>query len=178
MKNQGQEFRNLIFAAVLAVVLIYMVLCIQFEDLVVPLSIMLTVPLCVSGVILAIFISAVPFSVMAGVGALMLIGIAVKNGVLLIENTLQKRETGMDREAAILKACPERMRPVFITAFSAILAMIPIVVKGELEAPMAVAVIGGLFASTMMTLLVVPTAYVILDDFRSKFSKRRDRVQL
>ena len=177
MKNQGQEFRNLIFAAVLAVVLIYMVLCIQFEDLVVPLSIMLTVPLCVSGVILAIFISAVPFSVMAGVGALMLIGIAVKNGVLLIENTLQKRETGMDREAAILKACPERMRPVFITAFSAILAMIPIMVKGELEAPMAVAVIGGLFASTMMTLLVVPTAYLILDDFRSKFSKRRDRVQ-
>jgi HAE1 family hydrophobic/amphiphilic exporter-1 len=113
---------------------------------------------------------------MAGVGGLLLIGIAVKNGVLLIENTLQAREEGMGREEALLKACPERMRPVFITAFSAILAMIPIVIKGELEAPMAVAVIGGLFASTMMTLLVVPMAYLILDDFRAKFFHRRDRV--
>ncbi|MFA5506481.1 MAG: efflux RND transporter permease subunit [Vulcanimicrobiota bacterium] len=176
MKAEGAEFNRLAFAALLAVVLIYMVLCIQFEDLVVPLSIMLTVPLCISGVILAVFLTAVPFSIMAGVGALLLIGIAVKNGILLIENTLQARDAGMEREAALLKACPERLRPIFITAFSAILAMVPVALKGELEAPMAVAVIGGLLASTMMTLLVVPSAYLILDNFRSRYFQRIERV--
>lgn len=175
MKSEGQEFRNLSYACLLAVVLIYMVLCIQFEDLFVPLSIMLTVPLCVSGTILAIFLSALPFSIMAGVGALLLIGIAVKNGILLIENTLQARDQGMGREEALLKACPERLRPIFITAFSAILGMVPIAIRGELEAPMAVAVIGGLLASTLMTLLVVPISYLIIDDFRSRFLERRER---
>ena len=175
MKNEGNEFNRLLFASLLALALIYMVLCIQFEDLIVPLSIMLTVPLCTSGVILAIFLTAVPFTVMAGVGAMLLIGIAVKNGILLIENTLQARDSGMEREEALLKACPERLRPIFITAFSAILAMVPVAFKGELEAPMAVAVIGGLLASTMMTLLVVPTAYSLLDDFRSRYFKRIER---
>lgn len=175
MKSEGGEFSKLTFAAVLAIVLIYMVLCIQFEDLLVPLAIMLTVPLCVSGTILAVFLTAVPFSVMAGVGALLLIGIAVKNGILLLENTLQAQDAGMPREEALLKACPERLRPIFITAFSAILGMVPIAVKGELEAPMAVAVIGGLLASTLMTLLVVPVAYVYLDDFRNRFQTRRVR---
>jgi hydrophobic/amphiphilic exporter-1 (mainly G- bacteria), HAE1 family len=176
IKAEGREFNRLGFAAVLAMVLIYMVLCVQFEDLIVPLSIMLTVPLCTSGVILAVFLTAVPFTIMAGVGALLLIGIAVKNGILLIENTLQSRDAGMNREEALLKACPERLRPIFITAFSAIFAMIPIAMKGELEAPMAVAVIGGLLASTMMTLLVVPCAYLILDDFRSRHFQRIERV--
>ncbi len=173
LKNEGREFNNLAFAALLAVVLIYMLLCIQFEDLIVPLSIMLTVPLCISGVLLAVFLTAVPFSIMAGVGSLLLIGIAVKNGILLIENTLQARAKGMPREEALLQACPERLRPIFITAFSAILAMIPVAFKGELEAPMAVAVIGGLLASTLMTLLVVPVAYTLFDDLREKIVGRR-----
>lgn len=175
MKSEGGEFSKLAFAACLAVVLIYMVLCIQFEDLLVPLSIMLTVPLCVSGVILAIFLSGVPFSIMAGVGSLLLIGVAVKNGILLIENTLQAREAGLLREEALLEACPERLRPVLITALSAIFAMIPVALKGELEAPLAIAVIGGLLASTFMTLLVVPMAYLYLDDFRQRFGERRSR---
>lgn len=175
MKSEGGEFGKLAFAAALAIVLIYMLLCIQFEDILVPLAIMLTVPLCVSGTILAVFLTGVPFSIMAGIGALLLIGIAVKNGILLLENTLQAQDRGLPRDEAILSACPERLRPIFITAFSAILAMIPIAVKGELEAPMAVAVIGGLFASTMMTLLVVPVAYIYLDDFRSRYGSRRAR---
>ena len=175
MKSEGQEFNKLAFAAGLAIILIYMVLCIQFEDLIVPLSIMLTVPLCISGVLLAVFLTAVPFSIMAGVGCLLLIGVAVKNGILLIENTLQARDAGLPRDEALLEACPERLRPVLITALSAILAMVPIAIKGELEAPMAVAVIGGLLASTFMTLLVVPMAYRILDDLRSQYGARRER---
>lgn len=174
MKRQSGEFQKLAFAGCLAVVLIYMLLCIQFESVVVPLSILLSVPLCIIGVILALFLTATPFSVMAGVGCLLLVGIAVKNGILLIENTLQARERGMPREEALLFACPERLRPILMTAFAAMLGMIPIAVRGELEAPMAVAVIGGLFASTLLTLLVVPLAYVLIDDLQARFRRGRD----
>lgn len=93
-------------------------------------------------------------------------------GILLIENTLQAREAGMSREEALLHACPERLRPILMTAFSAMLGMVPIALRGELEAPMAVAVIGGLFASTMLTLLVVPLAYVLFDNIESRLRKR------
>lgn len=166
MKKQNEEFSKLAFAAALAVVLIYMLLCIQFESIVVPFSIILCVPLCILGVVLSLFLTATPFSVMAGVGCLLLIGIAVKNGILLIENTLQSIDAGMPRREALLHACPERLRPIFMTAFSAILGMVPIAVRGALEAPMAVAVIGGLFASTLLTLLIVPMAYVVIDDLQ------------
>lgn len=172
MKAQSGEFTKLAFAGALAVVLIYMLLCIQFENLLVPLAILLSVPLCVIGVILSLFLAAIPFSVMAGVGCLLLVGIAVKNGILLIENTLQARERGMKREEALLHACPERLRPILMTAFAAILGMIPIAARGELEAPMAVAVIGGLFASTMLTLIIVPLAYTLLDDFQRRVQGR------
>ncbi len=172
MKRQSGEFQKLAFAGALAVVLIYMLLCIQFENVIVPLSILLSVPLCIVGVVLSLFLAAIPFSVMAGVGCLMLVGIAVKNGILLIENTLQARETGMSREDALLHACPERLRPILMTAFAAILGMIPIALRGELEAPMAVAVIGGLFASTMLTLLVVPLAYVMFDNLETRWRQR------
>lgn len=177
MKNQGNEFRKLGFAAILAVALIYMLLCIQFENLIVPLSILLSVPLCSLGIFLALFLTGTPFSVMAGVGCLMLIGIAVKNGILLIENTLQAQDRGMPREEALLFACPERLRPILITALAAILGMIPIATRGrggELEAPMAIAVIGGLLASTLLTLFVVPLAYITLDNFERRWFKKND----
>lgn len=171
MKRQSGEFEKLLFAGLLAIVLIYMLLCIQFESVVVPLSIILSVPLCIVGVVLSLFLTAIPFSVMAGVGCLLLVGIAVKNGILLVENTLQAREQGMSREQALLHACPERLRPILMTAFAAMLGMIPIALRGELEAPMAVAVIGGLFASTLLTLLVVPLAYGLFDDLQARFSR-------
>lgn len=174
MKQQSGEFQKLLFAGILAVVLIYMLLCIQFESVVIPLSILLSVPLCVIGVVLSLFLTAIPFSVMAGVGCLMLVGIVVKNGILLVENTLQARARGMSREEALLHACPERLRPILMTAFAAILGMIPIALRGELEAPMAVAVIGGLFASTMLTLLVVPLAYVMFDNLEMRWRRRND----
>ncbi len=176
MKAQGQEFRKLAFSIILAVILVYMLLAIQFEDLFIPLSIILSVPLCIVGVILALFLTNTPFSIMAGVGCLLLIGIAVKNGILLIENTLQAREAGRERTDALLYACPERLRPILITAFSAILCMVPVAIKGELEGPMAVAVIGGLLASTLLTLFIVPAAYILLDDLRSRFLTRSSRV--
>ena len=174
MKSQNKEFAKLGLVVVLAIMLIYMLLCIQFENLVVPFAIMLSVPLCSLGILLALFITATPFSVMAGVGCLLLVGIAVKNGILLIENTLRSRAAGMEREQALLHACPARLRPILITALAAMLGMFPIAVRGrggELEAPMAIAVIGGLFVSTALTLFVVPMAYLVLDDLENRFFK-------
>lgn len=169
-KSQSSEFQKLGFAVVLAIVLIYMLLCIQFENVIIPLSILLSVPLCVVGVLLALFLTARPFSVMAGVGCLMLVGIAVKNGILLIENTIQARERGLNREQALLHACPERLRPILITALAAILGMLPIAMRGrggEMESPMAIAVVGGLLASSLLTLFIVPMAYLTFDDIQN-----------
>ncbi|MBX3169923.1 MAG: efflux RND transporter permease subunit [Candidatus Eremiobacteraeota bacterium] len=176
MKAQSAEFGRLWLAGALAVMLIYMLLCIQFENLIVPLSIMMSVPLCTMGIVLALFLTGTPFSVMSGVGCLLLVGISVKNGILLIENTLQARDRGLDREAALLEACPTRLRPILITALAAMLGMVPIAMRGrggELEAPMAITVIGGLFVSTLLTLVVVPMAYLLLDDFERRFFKQR-----
>lgn len=176
MKAQSAEFARLWLAGALAVMLIYMLLCIQFENLIVPLSIMMSVPLCTMGIVLALFLTGTPFSIMAGVGCLLLVGISVKNGILLIENTLQARDRGLEREAALLEACPTRLRPILITALAAMLGMVPIALRGrggELEAPMAITVIGGLFVSTMLTLVVVPMAYLLLDDFEQRFFKKR-----
>ena len=176
MKSQSAEFARLWLAGGLAVMLIYMLLCIQFENLVVPLSIMLSVPLCTMGIVLALFLTGTPFSVMSGVGCLLLVGISVKNGILLIENTLQARDRGLDRESALLEACPTRLRPILITALAAMLGMVPIALRGrggELEAPMAITVIGGLFVSTLLTLVVVPMAYLLLDDLEMRFFKKR-----
>jgi HAE1 family hydrophobic/amphiphilic exporter-1 len=176
MKAQTQEMRSLGMAVVLAIVLIYMLLCIQFENLIIPLSIMLSVPLCLLGVVLGLFFSGTSFSVMAGIGCLMLVGIAVKNGILLVEHTVQERAHGLAAEAALLKACPSRLRPILITAGAAILGMVPIALRGrggEMEAPMAIAIIGGLFASTLLTLVIVPMAYLIFDDLENRFFKKR-----
>ncbi|ODT81413.1 hypothetical protein ABS71_00415 [bacterium SCN 62-11] len=176
MKSQSAEFARLWLAGALAIMLIYMLLCIQFENLIVPLSIMMSVPLCTMGIVLALFLTGTPFSVMSGVGCLLLVGISVKNGILLIENTLQARDRGMSREDALLEACPTRLRPILITALAAMLGMVPIAMRGrggELEAPMAITVIGGLFVSTMLTLVVVPMAYLLLDDFEQRFFKKR-----
>lgn len=178
MQEQQQEFGRLGFISVLAVVLIYMLLCIQFESLIIPLSIMMCVPLCFIGIFLALFLSGTSFSVMAGVGCLMLIGIAVKNGILLVENTEQARERGLKREEALLEACPTRLRPILITALAAMLGMVPIALRGrggELEAPMAISVIGGLFASTVLTLFVVPTAYLLFDDLEKRLFKGKHK---
>ena len=176
MKTQNAEFARLWLAGALAIMLIYMLLCIQFENLIVPLSIMMSVPLCTMGIVLALFLTGTPFSIMSGVGCLLLVGISVKNGILLIENTLQLRDQGRGREEALLEACPTRLRPILITALAAMLGMVPIAMRGrggELEAPMAITVIGGLFVSTVLTLVVVPMAYLLLDDFEQRFFKKR-----
>lgn len=167
-RRKAEEFSGLGLSVVLAVALIYMLLASQFESFIYPLVVLTTVPLCVVGVILALFLSNRSFGLTAFVGLLMLIGIVVKNGILLVDYTNQLRGRGMNRDDAILLASPTRLRPILMTSVSAMLGMLPIALSlgaaSELQAPLATVVIGGLATSTLLTLFVVPIVYTFFDD--------------
>lgn len=174
-KRGAQEFSGLGLAVFMAIALIYMLLASQFESFVYPLIVLTSVPLCAIGVILAFFLSGRSFGLTAFVGLLMLIGIVVKNGILLVDYTNQLRGRGFNRDEAILTAGPTRLRPILMTAFAAVLGMLPLALgigKGsELQSPLATAVVGGLMTSTFLTLFIVPVVYTIFDDLAKRFRK-------
>ena len=171
-KQRAEEFGGMWVTVLLAIAIIYMLLASQFESLIHPLTILLSVPLAAAGVMLALFLTNRAFGLTAFIGVLMLVGIVVKNGILLVDYTNVLRGRGMGRNEALLTAGPTRLRPILMTASAAILGMLPIALgvgKGsEIQSPMATAVIGGLITSTFLTLLVVPTVYTLLDDTISR----------
>jgi HAE1 family hydrophobic/amphiphilic exporter-1 len=164
-----ESFQNLFFALFLAVIMIYMVLAAQFEHFIHPFTIMLSVPLSIVGALGALVTFQMTLSIFAMIGIIMLMGLATKNGILLVDytNTLRRRD-GMERGAAILKAGPTRLRPILMTTFAMIFGMLPTALGSgsgsETRGPMAIAVIGGLTTSTILTLVVVPVVYTLLDD--------------
>jgi len=171
-QRQAQEFGGMGLAVLLAIGIIYMLLAAQFESFTHPLSIMLSVPLAGAGVILGLFLTGRSFGLTALIGMLMLVGIVVKNGILLVDYTNTLRKRGMKRNEAVLTASPTRLRPILMTASAAMLGMLPIAMAlgqgSEIQAPMATAVIGGLMTSTFLTLFVVPVVYTLLDDLTSR----------
>lgn len=178
-QDAAKEFSGLGLAVFLAIALIYMLLATQFESFVYPLIVLTSVPLCAIGLVLALFITDRSFGLTAFIGLLMLIGIVVKNGILLVEYTNQLRARGLSRDEAILTASPTRLRPILMTTLAAILGMLPLALGigsgSEMYVPLATAVIGGLATSTMLTLFIVPTVYTFFDDLARKFRKdKRD----
>jgi len=173
-----ESFSSLGFALLLGILLVYMVMASQFESLFHPFVIMFTIPMAFIGVVLAFIITGKTFCVTAFIGVILLAGIVVKNGIVLVDyiNTLRKR--GLSRQEAILQAGPVRLRPVLMTALAAMLGMVPIALGtgegGELDSPLAVAVIGGLFVATFLTLVIVPVIYTVLEDLGGRF---RDRLR-
>ncbi len=165
-------FQQLGLALALAIVLIYMVMAAQFESLIYPFIIMFTIPLAFSGGALGLFLTGRSLGVTALIGVIILSGIVVNNGIVLIDyiNTLRKQ--GMERREAIETAGPIRLRPILMTSLTTILGLIPITLGigegAELMAPMGSVVIGGLILSTVLTLVVVPVMYTILDDMSQK----------
>lgn len=174
-KQQSQEFSGMGIAIALAIGLIYMLLAAQFESFVHPLTILCSVPVSAVGVLLALFLTGRSFGLTALIGMLMLVGIVVKNGILLVDYTNLLRRQGMARNEAVEQAGPIRLRPILMTSSAAILGMIPIALalgKGsETNAPMATVVIGGLLTSTFLTLFVIPTVYTLFDDLGRRFRK-------
>lgn len=169
-------FQQLGLALGLAIILIYMVMAAQFESLIYPFIIMFTIPLAFSGGALGLFLTGRSLGVTALIGVIILSGIVVNNGIVLIDyiNTLRKH--GMERREAIETAGPIRLRPILMTSLTTILGLIPITLGvgegAELMAPMGSVVIGGLILSTLLTLVVVPVMYTILDDLAIKTKKR------
>ena len=162
-KLRQDSFRNLRFALILAVVLVYMVMAAQFESLLHPFVILLTIPLAGVGAVALLLALGMPLNVMSFIGVILLAGIAVNDSIVLVDRINRNRRSGQELEEAIVNAGRTRIRPILMTSLTTMLALLPLAAgAGEgavLRAPMAVAVIGGLFSCTALTLMVVPCVY-------------------
>jgi hydrophobic/amphiphilic exporter-1 (mainly G- bacteria), HAE1 family len=158
---------NLSFALILSLILVFMVLAAQFESLIQPFVIMLTIPLAAVGTVLIFFILGKPLNMMAYIGIIMLGGIAVNNAIILIDRINQLRESGTGKREAIVLAGSQRIRPILMTSLTTILGLLPLTIgigeSASLRSPMALAVIGGLVSSTILTLVVIPCVYWVFD---------------
>ena len=176
-----ESFSDMLLVFVLAVILVYMVMAAQFESLKHPFVIMFTVPLALIGVVLALLLTGHTINIISLIGVIMLAGIVVNNAIVLIDFINQLRESGMSRNEAIITAGPARLRPILMTTLTTVLGLVPLSLGigegGELGAPMAVSVIGGLTFSTLLTLIVIPVVYTIFEDWGDILARYRKRRQ-
>ncbi len=179
-----ESFQSIFKALLLAVIFIYFLLASQYESFFDPFSIMFSLPLSLIGAILGLLIFNDSLSIMSLIGIVLLMGLVTKNAILLIDFVKQQREKGVPRKEAILIAGPIRLRPILMTTFATIFGMLPLALGlgpgAELRAPMARAVIGGMISSTLLTLVVVPVVYTLIDDFVGFFrkTKKMDRLAI
>ena len=166
-EEMQDSFRSMQFALLLAVFLVYLVMASQFESLIHPFVILFTIPLALVGAVLALYLTGTTVNVVAFIGAIMLVGIVVNNAILLVDLINQLRAEGMDKTAAILEAGRSRLRPILMTTLTTVLGLLPMAIGfgegAEVRTPMAITVIGGLLVSTLLTLVVIPVVYSLLD---------------
>lgn len=171
-----ESFGSLIIALLLAILLVYSVMAIQYESFFSPFIIMFSVPTSIIGVIFGLLLTGRTFSVTAFIGLIMLVGIVVSNAIILVDYLNKLRERGMERNEAIIEAGRVRLRPILMTALTTILAMLPMALGlgegGEMTAPLATVVVCGLVVSTLVTLILVPVVYSIFDDWAQKLGGR------
>ncbi len=169
--GQSEELDNsvdsLIFALTLAIFLVYLVMASQFESLLHPFVILFTIPLALVGAVLALKLTGTPLSIVVFIGLILLVGIVVKNAIVLIDRINQLRGTGVEKREAIVRAAHARLRPIAMTTICTLLGFLPLALGSgdgaEVRAPMAIVVIGGLLVSTLLTLVVIPIVYDLLD---------------
>jgi HAE1 family hydrophobic/amphiphilic exporter-1 len=178
-EEMQSAFLIMIGVFALATLLVYMIMASQFESFKHPLVIMFTIPLSLIGVVLALLITNMTVSLVSLIGFVMLGGIAVNNGIVMVDYINQLKQRGVEKKEAILQACSVRLRPVLITALTTIMGMVPMAIStsagSEMRAPMAVTVIGGLVATTVLTLFVIPIIYSLFD--RVSFKPPQEAVQ-
>ena len=172
IEQMMESFGSLTLALLLAIVLVYMVLASQFESFLHPFTILFSIPIALTGAILALFLTRRTINMSSFIGLIILVGIVVNNAIVLIDYIIQLRDRGYSRKDAILEAGPTRLRPILMTTLTTVLGMIPMALGigegGEITAPLATAVIGGLSLSTVLTLVVIPLNYTIFDDIAEK----------
>jgi HAE1 family hydrophobic/amphiphilic exporter-1 len=178
-QDQQEVFGRILFALVVAIMLMYFVLVVQFGSFLDPLSILLSLPLSLIGVMLALLITGATLNLMSLIGVILLMGIVAKNAILLIDFAKWSEERGMERREALIEAGRVRLRPILMTTFALIAGMIPVALGvgegADFRAPLGIAVIGGVITSTLLTLLVIPTVYEILADWRDAIAERFGR---
>jgi HAE1 family hydrophobic/amphiphilic exporter-1 len=166
-EEMQDSFRSMQFALVLAVFLVYLVMASQFESLIHPFVILFTIPLALVGAVLALFLTGTTVNVVAFIGVIMLAGIVVNNAIVLVDLINQLQAQGMEKTLAIVEAGHARLRPILMTTLTTVLGLLPMAIGfgegSEVRTPMAITVIGGLLVSTLLTLVVIPVVYSLLD---------------
>ena len=169
--GQGQELaestRSLLFAFALAVFLVYLVMASQFESLLHPFVILFTIPLALVGAVGALLLTRSPVSVVVFIGLILLVGLVVKNAIILLDKVNQLREAGIEKRQALVEGARSRLRPIMMTTLCTLFGFLPLALAfgegAEVRSPMAITVMGGLAVSTLLTLLVIPVVYDLLD---------------
>ena len=176
----GGGLIGLIVALLMGILFIFLILAAQFESFADPLAILFSLPLAIIGAIWALYVSDSEVSMTSMIGFIMLMGLVTKNAILLVDFAKQKRSNGDNREDALLQAGNIRIRPIMMTSLAMIFGMIPTALGteagSEITGPMGIVIIGGLISSTLLTLLVVPIIYTIIDDVKGLFSKNTETV--
>ncbi len=176
-EEMRQSFRDLAFAFMLALLLVYMILAAEFESFVHPFTILLSVPLSLIGALVALWIAGAGINTISMIGIVILIGICVNDAVVKIDYTIQLKARGLSTHEAIVEAGRARLRPILMTSLTTMGGVLPMMLGigagGGLQAPLAVAVFGGLVTSTTLTLIVIPVVYVTIEDFRERQLAKR-----
>jgi HAE1 family hydrophobic/amphiphilic exporter-1 len=176
-----ESFANIFKALMLAVIFIYLLLASQYESFFDPFSIMLSLPLSLIGAVIGLLVFGSSMNIMSMIGIVMLMGLVTKNAILLIDFVKQQRVKGVSRTEAVLIAGPVRLRPILMTTFATVFGMLPLALGlgpgAEIRSGMARAVIGGMISSTMLTLVVVPVVYTLIDDLVGLFRRKMTLTQ-
>ena len=182
----SQSIRSLLMAFGLAIFLVYIVMASQFESLLHPFVILFTIPLALVGAVLALLLTRSPVSVVVFIGLILLVGLVVKNAIILIDKVNQLREAGVAKREALVEGARSRLRPIAMTTLCTLFGFLPLAIAlgegAEVRSPMAITVIGGLLVSTLLTLVVIPVVYDLLDrradaDFVARARHARDKAE-
>ncbi len=180
-EDQQEAFNDLLFAAILALILVYMVMAAQFESLRDPFIILFSIPLAAVGVVTILVITGTTFNMQGFLGVIVLVGIVVNNAIVLIDYTNQlRRDHGFGIREAVSTAGERRLRPILMTTVTTVLGLTPMALGigegSELQVPMARVVIGGLLTSTLITLIFIPVVYATLEELTERAARRRENV--
>ena len=180
IEDQGEAFADIGLLLILIIVLVYIVMATQFESLVYPFIIMFTLPFALSGVFIALWLTGTPLSIIALIGAIMLVGIVTKNGIVMVDYMNLLVERGMPVRDAVIAGGKSRLRPVLMTSLTTVLGMMPMSMGigegSEIWQPMGISVVGGLVMSTLLTLFIVPSLYAMLEGRKERKAEREARL--